>query len=283
MTDAVAYDDLRGRIVARHGELSRQLQRIAAFALENPNDVALETVAAIAGRIDVQPSSLIRFAKAFEFSGFTEMQRVFRRRLVDDASDYRERIRSIDDAAVADGDGAAAPLVRAYAEGSIAALHRLVDRIDPDGFDRAVGIMAAADCVHLAAQRRSYPVAAYLAYAMSQIGKPNVLLDGAGGMLFQQARNIRRADALVAVSSRTYSSEVVELVKGTKARDIPVLAITDSPLSPLVPHADVCLEVEEIQVHSFRSLSAVMTLALALVVALGRAIEKGSSSIGVRL
>ena len=277
MTDAVTYDDLHRRIVARHGDLSRQLQRIAAFALENPNDMALETVAAIAGRVEVQPSSLIRFAKAFGFSGFTEMQRVFRRRLVDGASDYRERIRSIDDAAMADGNGAAPPLLRAYAEGSIAALHHLVDRTDRDDFERAVKIMAAADTVHLAAQRRSFPVAAYLAYAMSQIGKPNVLLDGAGGMFFQQARNVRPGDALVAVSSRTYSSEVVELVKGARAREILVLAITDSPLSPLVPHADVCLEVEEIQVHSFRSLSAAMTLALALVVALGRAIERGRS------
>ena len=277
MTEATAYDNLHRRIVARHGELSRQLQRIAAFAVENPNDMALETVAAIAERVEVQPSSLIRFAKAFDFSGFTEMQRVFRRRLVDGAPDYRERIRSIDDAAVADGDGGGTPLLRAYAEGSIAALHLLVDRIDHDSFERAVGIMAAADTVHLAAQRRSFPVATYLAYAMSQIGKPNVLLDGAGGMFFQQARNIRPGDALVAVSSRTYSSEVVELVKGTKARDIPVLAITDNPLSPLVPHAEICLEVEEVQVHSFRSLSAAMTLALALVVALGRAIEIGGS------
>ena len=35
--------------------------------------------------------------------------------------------------------------------------------------------------------------------------------------------------------------------------------------------------LEAVQVHSFRSLSAAMTLALALVVALGRAIEKGGS------
>ena len=219
MTEATAYDNLYRRIVARHGELSRQLQRSAAFAVENPNDMALETVVAIAERVDVQPSSLIRFAKAFDFSGFTEMQRVFRRRPVDGAPDYRERIRSIDDTAATDGNGAAAPLLRAYAEGSIAALQHLVDRIDRDNFGRAVDIMAAADTVHLAAQRRSFPVAAYLAYAMSQIGKPNIHLDGAGGMFFQQARNIQPGDALVAVSSWTYSSEVIELVKGTKARD----------------------------------------------------------------
>ena len=277
MNEDITYDELHKRIVDRHTELSRQLQRIAAFAVDYPNDMALETVAVIAERLDVQPSSLIRFAKAFDFSGFSEMQKVFRKRLIDGTPDYKERIRSINDAAVSNGDGPTVPLLRVHAEGSIAALRHLVENVDRKCFDRAVEILAIADTVHLAAQRRSFPVAAYLAYAMSQMGKRNVLLDGAGGMFFQQTRSIRAGDALVAVSFRTYSSEVVELVKSAEARDIPVLAITDSPLSPLVPHAAVCLEVEEVQVHSFRSLSATMTLALALVVGLGRVIQRGAA------
>ena len=277
MNEDITYDELHRRIVDRHAELSRQLQRIAAFAVENPNDMALETVAGIAERLGVQPSSLIRFAKAFAFSGFSEMQKVFRQRLIDGTPDYKERIRSIDDAEVTKDHGAAVPLLSAYAEGSIAALHHLVENVDRDRFDRAVEILAAADTVHLAAQRRSFPVAAYLAYAMSQMGKRNVLLDGAGGMFFQQTRSIRAGDALVAISFRTYSPDVVELVKSANVRNIPVLAVTDSPLSPLVSDAAVCLEVEEVQVHSFRSLSATMTLALALVVGLGREIEAGAS------
>lgn len=277
MNEDITYDELHRRIVDRHTELSRQLQRIAAFAVENPNDMALETVAAIAERLAVQPSSLIRFAKAFDFSGFSEMQKLFRRRLIDGTPDYRERIRSIDDAAVANGDGVTVPLLQVHAEGSIAALHHLVDNVDRDRFDRAVEILAGADTVHLAAQRRSFPVAAYLAYAMSQMGKRNLLLDGAGGMFFQQTRSIRAGDALVAISFRTYSPDVVELVKSANSQGIPVLAITDSPLSPLVSDAAICLEVEEVQVHSFRSLSATMTLALALVVGLGREIEKRAS------
>ena len=277
MTEDITYDELHKRIVDRHAGLSRQLQRIAAFAVENPNDMALETVAAIAGRLAVQPSSLIRFAKAFEFSGFSEMQKVFRQRLIDGTPDYRERIRSIDDTELTNDHEASVPLLSAYAEGSVAALRHLVENVDRDRFERAVEILAAADTVHLAAQRRSFPVAAYLAYAMSQMGKRNVLLDGAGGMFFQQARGIRAGDALIAVSFRTYSPDVVELVKSANAQNTPVLVVTDSPLSPLVPDATVCLQVEEVQVHSFRSLSATMTLALALVVGLGRAIEKRAS------
>ena len=48
-----------------------------------------------------------------------------------------------------------------------------------------------------------------------------------------------------------------------------VLAITDGPLSPLIPHASVAFEVEEVEARGFRSLGATMCLALTLVIGLG--------------
>ena len=53
-------------------------------------------------------------------------------------------------------------------------------------------------------------------------------------------------------------------------RGVPVVAITDGPLSPLSPLAQVALEVEDAQIEAFRSLSASMCLSLSLVVALGQ-------------
>ena len=59
-----AYEGLRNAIAARYPELSKQLQKIARFALEYPDDLALETVASLAARAGVQPSSMVRFAQA---------------------------------------------------------------------------------------------------------------------------------------------------------------------------------------------------------------------------
>ena len=60
----------------------KQLQRIARFALEQPHDLALGTVAAVAEAAEVQPSAMIRFANALGYGGFSEMQQVFRGHLV---------------------------------------------------------------------------------------------------------------------------------------------------------------------------------------------------------
>src|SRR4029453_8015360 len=89
----MSYDALRGAIASRHRELSGRLQQIAEFVLDHPTDVALGTVAEVAQRSGVPPSAVVRFAHALGFGGFTEMQQVFRARLVDGvAPSYKSRL-----------------------------------------------------------------------------------------------------------------------------------------------------------------------------------------------
>ena len=264
------YDELRAEISARHSNLSRRLQQIAEYALENPNDMALETVAVIADRADVHPSSLIRFGNAFGYDGFSDMQRVFRSRLVDRLPSYSERIKTLRSAAE-DGDGAVNALDH-FAEAGIRALEHLRDETRPDSLETAIDILAAAEIVHVVAQRRAFPVAAYLAYALSHLDCRAHLLDSIGGMLGEQVHTMAPGDALLAVSYKPYAPETLKTVQAAKEAGIPIVGITDNPLSPLTPLATISFEVEEAQVQSFRSLTASMCLAMSLVVGLGQKI-----------
>src|SRR6476619_4792574 len=98
-----SFDLMRADLAAKRDQLSPRLRQIADYALQNPNDMALETIAVIAERAGVPPSSLIRFAQAFGFDGFTAMQRVFREQLVERTADYAERIRGLRRSDVASG------------------------------------------------------------------------------------------------------------------------------------------------------------------------------------
>src|ERR1700728_5067784 len=71
-------EDLRAAILERYDGLSKRLQQIARYVLDEPNELALETLAVIAERIGVQPSAIVRFAQSFGFDGATQMQRLFR-------------------------------------------------------------------------------------------------------------------------------------------------------------------------------------------------------------
>jgi DNA-binding MurR/RpiR family transcriptional regulator len=242
--------------------------------MSHPNDMALETIAVIAERAEVPPSSLIRFAKSFGFSGFSKMQKVFKQGLVDSTSDYRQRVQTMNLQISQQAEDAQSNLDH-FINGGIDALHKLRESVTDEQIENAASFLSNAKVVHVAAQRRSFPIAAYLTYALSHLGVPNVLLDSLGGMFAEQGKTVREGDVLLAVSFSPYANEVLKLVEVVHARDVRVIVITDTILSPLAALADVSLEVKETEVFGFRGLvlSALMCLSLSLIVELGRQME----------
>jgi DNA-binding MurR/RpiR family transcriptional regulator len=272
------FDSLHKAIVRTYPLLSKRLQQIASYALENPSELALETIATVAQRARVQPSSLIRFAKAFGYSGYTDMQRVFRLRLTGRLPDYEERLRNLEGANQSTIKNSAALLSR-FVQADIAGLQSLAEQpLMGALLDKSIKLLASAECVYLVAHRRSFPVTFYLSYAMSHLNVRNVLVDGVGGLFFEQLRHATKRDVVFAVSTKTYSPDVVEAVRESAARGVRVIALTDSPLSPLVQHAHISLEVQQASVQMFRSLGVPMSLAVTLIVGLGQVLVRKRKS-----
>jgi DNA-binding MurR/RpiR family transcriptional regulator len=270
MTDrAVNYDQLKDSISQAYPGLSKQLQRIARFALEKPHDLALGTVAAIAESAQVQPSSMIRFANALGFSGFSEMQLIFRGHLVERSTSYRDRIeqmrRGNGRPAVAGGTA----VLRQFVYEAITELTHLEENVDAADMKAAVKLLAAAPMIHVLGQRRAFPIASYLAYALRQLDLRTDLLDGVGGMLGEFVRGIAPGDVLIPNPPRNYSPDVVDAAAACHQRGVAVIAITDSALSPLKPSARVSFELGDDSAQQFRSLVGQVCLSQALVVATG--------------
>ncbi|MGI9418621.1 MAG: MurR/RpiR family transcriptional regulator [Geminicoccaceae bacterium] len=263
------FNTLKETISARYDSLSKRLQQVAEYALAHPDDMALETIAVIASRAKVPPSSLIRFSKALGFDGFTRMQRLFRDRLVARAPTYGERIKRLSAERPMDGQTMPSMMLYDMASASIEGLERLREDMPLAQLEAAIQLLSQARVVHVVAQRRAFPVAGYLAYLLNELGRPARLLDGIGGMLEQQGRMISPEDALVAISFQPYAPEVAALVERCRADGVPLIGITDGPLSPLARLADVGFEIVEAEAHGFRPLSAATCLSLTLAVSLG--------------
>jgi DNA-binding MurR/RpiR family transcriptional regulator len=271
MNTPPSYEELRQAIVDAYPTLSRQLQQIGQHAIDHPQDVAMNTVAVLARRIGVQPSSLVRFAQALGFQGFSDVQRVFRTQLMRQFSSFQERVETLGH--VGDGEGHdVRALLRRHQREGIDALQRLEHSVEAPALDAAVARLAGAGQVLVLGQGRAFPVAYYLTFALARLQRSTLLLSGEGGMqlLRQQAELATAADALLAVSFRPYTPLVIEIAGTFKARKIPVIAITDSRLSPLAQAATVLLEVREDSEPMFLSLVAPLCLAQTLMVALGQ-------------
>ena len=264
-------DEFRTVLLERYDGLSKRLKQVARYVLDEPNELALETLGVIAERCGVQPSAIVRFAQSFGFSGASQMQRLFRDGLLsaNAAIGYGERVRRFSDSVskTAAGDG----LLSEFVEGNILALQNLSETVSEQDMRAAVDLIANAEVVHVAGFRRAFPISAYLAYSLQQLGKHVQFIDGVGGLARPQANTISSRDLLIAVSFHPYAPETVDLVEVAARNKAKILSISDSRVSPISKPADVALQVHDSEVRNFRSLAASMCLAQA--VAIGFAFE----------
>jgi DNA-binding MurR/RpiR family transcriptional regulator len=268
LTTATNLSELQEQIRCRYDDLSKRLQQVSRYVLDNTNSVAFDTVAIISERAGVPPSTLIRFANAFNFSGFNEMKQLFRMNLVEETASYTDRARLFRELESEDIPETPFDILQEFARSNGQALQQLAARTKPEMLEQAVELLANAETIYVVGLRRSFSVAAYLTYALSHLECRPVLLDGMGGMFREQVSRITGRDLLVSISFSPYAEETVmisEIAASAGARQI---VITDSQISPLATFSDLCFVVKEAQVDAFRSQSATLCLVQSLMIAL---------------
>ena len=261
-------DQLRGSIIERYSGLSKRLQQVAKYVIDNQNDFAIETVAVIAEDSGVPPSAVIRFAKEFGFDGASSMQRLFREQLIANrtTSSYKERVRRSRQTKGANGYADESATFAKFLDASSSSLRGLDDRVLFEKIRQIAHGIRAADCVFIGGVRRSYPVAAFFSYALSKAGKRNIIIDRLGGFGGDQINTVTPRDFLLLTSFNPYGAETQKAAEIGRSKGAQIGLITDSEVSPLVTESSIQIFVQDPEFFGFRSLSSTLTIAQAIVV-----------------
>jgi DNA-binding MurR/RpiR family transcriptional regulator len=261
-------EELRAAILDSYEDLSKRLQQIARYVLDEPNAVALETLAVIGERAGVQPSAIVRFAKAIGFESASQMQKVIRDGLIAGSSvlGYSERVRQFSEGATTRESGKPGEVLSEFVEGNVLALNNLRELVKDADLRGAVELIDEAETVYVVGFRRSLPVSSYLAYSLQQLNKKTIFVDGVGGLTRQQMQSINAHDLLIDVSFHPYADETIQAVQLAMSHEAKVLSISDSLVSPTAKPATLALQVKEAEIRKFRSLAATMCLVQALVI-----------------
>lgn len=267
------YEEFIRLVHDRYGDMSKSYQKISVYLTQNPNDVAVLSVHAIADRCGVHASSFVRFAQSLGYEGFKDLQGLFQRRLSTAAPGFEARKKALETELGAREDKSETAFLHDLVVRDIASLQDLLEQISGDDLTTAVDLLQKSETIYLIGQLRSAPVVELLRYILTMLGKRCVLLDPGGGLATYMARTMGKNDLLFAVSFRFYATEVVNVVEDAAARGIPIVAISDSTLSPLAKSATVLFPVPEHEYTFSRSLAAPMCLAQALTVALASRLQ----------
>lgn len=244
-------------------ELPRRLKQCAEYLAANTDRIAVSTVAELASGAGVQPSAMMRFCQIMGFAGYSDMQKLFRTAYKPGLPDYETRLANLRER----GADSPSALLAEFVDAGRTSLENLAASVDSRVLDKSVATLSNASMIHVVGLRRAFPVATYLTYAFEKMGIASMLHDGSGKLEHRHA--LRDGDALVAITFSPYSAETVEMVMEASDRGLPVIAVTDTVMSPVSLPGVLALNVSEVDFGAFRALSATLSLAITLAVAVG--------------
>lgn len=260
-------------------KLSARLQDVARFVLNNPEDVAMLTIVEIARSAGVTPSAITRFTHETGLGKFSDLQSVFRQRLVGKRLPYAERLDLLSAGANRGELDLDDPkkVLRVFASAAVDSLIALVEEQPEEGLTQFTAALRDAHAIHVVGGRGASGVAAYAFYGLSAVGKRSFLIDNFGSMRRQQLQSVSPGEVVLAISFDDYTPETVEVAADAKSLGLQVLAITDNELSPLCTHASMCLFVKEGRLGHFRSQVPAMVLLQSVIASVRRG---GEGTIG---
>lgn len=244
------------RVEHLHRNGSASQRQLADFILRNPIRVSAMTIEDLARATGISAPTISRFARELGFGGFGEMRNGVAglvQILMDPVAKLREQMQ------VEPGGGRSLELLALAA--------RQVERVDASASAATIEHVAQglrrARHVHVMGFGLSAHVSALLVLGLQPFLASVTAVVEYGGTEVAAGRlmTIGPEDLLIAITFPRYASDVVRLAHYAKDRGAGIVALTDSPASPLMPIADeVLLAPSE---HPVLSCSMVAAISLA--------------------
>ena len=235
MNDTNVSSRVLERLTEEWDALTPEAQKAARYVLENPNDVGVSTVREIARAANVKPNTLVRMARQVGFEGYEDFRAPFREAIRQGAVSFPDRARWLQDIRRS-GD-----LGGLYADMVGAAIRNIEETFA--GIS-AAALEAAARAIWGSRQTFTLGVGVNNSNARSftylaSTGMVNFhAIPRPGSTAVDDLAWADGRDVLIAMTCRPYRVEVVEAVEIARAQGLCVIALSDSPASPIIRAAD---------------------------------------------
>ena len=233
-------------IAAARDRLTLTERRIAEAIVDEPTLLAFGTVSDLAARIGTSRPSIVRFANKLGFDGYPALQAVARRSLSQQLGRPGQRVR----------DGRTTRTTDL--ETLTAAISALGGLVGAGELSELAPRIAAARAVWIASGETSRAAAHALRSGLGIIRGEVHLLDDHG--LGRELASAGSEDIAIISDFPRYRRSTMVAARALSARGVPIVAMTDGPLSPLASLADTLVAVTVPAIGPFDS--SVPTVAL---------------------
>jgi DNA-binding MurR/RpiR family transcriptional regulator len=257
------------RITARADRLTPAERKVAAILAGEPQRVAFGTVATVAQKAGTSGPSVVRLAVKLGYGGFVDLQSDVQEELARQLGPARERIRQRPPSDL---------IGRALASETVN-VSRTLSAVNQDTFRTAVAKLSdRRRHIFVLPGEMTMPAGHVLAAHLAQLREGVTLLTGSEVAASKRLATLEGGDVVMVIDMRRYERWVLTVLRRAGQQGASVIAITDSPLSPLGTLAAETFLMAAEGVGPFDSLVGVIALANALVAGVAARLRQSATS-----
>jgi DNA-binding MurR/RpiR family transcriptional regulator len=253
------FDALAAVLQRDFERLTPSQRKLARRVLGDPEGCAFMTITELAQAVEVNESSVVRFATSLGLDGYPALARLCRERLREQAQLLR-RFDTLEQLGTGGDD-----LIERAVSFDQANILRTFARVDAATWDSAVQALSTGRRVYVLGLRKSYASAYLLSYLLQLVRDEVEDLALGHRTLPDRLRGLGPEDVFVGVSIYRYSRDVLRALRFASRRGATTIALTDNPASPLSRHGDLVFHVDTAGVSVLRSVTGFVSLIQALV------------------
>jgi DNA-binding MurR/RpiR family transcriptional regulator len=259
-------------IVEAFDALSPQLQTAARYMLDCPDDVALLSMREQARRAGVPPATMTRLAKRLGLEGYDEVRALYAGAVRDGTLGFAGKAGQQVETQKLRGERALAADMALTLSRQLA---RLAETPTLDRLADAAGRLHQARRIYCLGLRSCHAIAWHFHYMLSLLGDKAVMLDDAGGIGLDAIRDAGKSDVVLAASIEPYARATIEGARYAARQGVPVVALTDSEVSPLAQIAVAVIPAATESPSFFHTMTPLLAVAEILAALLaGRSGQK---------
>ena len=255
------------RIEEGFPSFSKGQKRIASAIINNYEKTAYMTAAKLGIFCEVSESTVVRFATQIGYTGYHEMQNAVRE-LLRTKLTSSQRI-AVTNEHLEDGD-----LLSSVLNADIEKIKYTLENTDRKVFAEAVNALLSAHRIYVFGSRSSAMLSHFLSYNLELIFDNVKRVDfSSSAEAFEKLFSIGKGDVLFVSSFPRYSKTAINVARYARDKHATVIALSDSPVSPLADFADILLTAQSDMASFADSLTAPLSIINALLASVAR--ERG--------
>jgi len=242
------------RVTACHSQLSNKQKRLARYVLDNKYFISFATASQAGEKTGTSAATVVRFAQAIGYQGYSEMQSAIRAEL----PSYMSAIERIQDRLQA--PSSPSDVLQKIFHTDISNIERTANGLSKATLSDAMDAIVHAEHIFIIGAGLSAGPALLLAHSLKIIGLDVRINQNEGLQLAADTALYRPDDVMIAIGMWRYARSTLHAVSIARKMGVRIITITDSTVSPLSRNADYAFEVFTDSASYSHSMTAVVSL-----------------------